>query len=43
LYQLNTKYEATPEDFTKLLDELNTARMRTAAMILGLRFKMKAL
>ena len=33
----------SPEEFTKILDELNNDRMRSAAKILGLRFKMKSL
>ena len=43
LYELNANYAATPEEFTKILDELNNNRMRSAAKMLGLRFKMKAL
>jgi Spy/CpxP family protein refolding chaperone len=43
LYELNASYEASPEDFTKILDEMNNNRMRSAAKILGLRFKMKEL
>jgi len=43
LYKLNENYEAGPEEFTKILDDLNNNRMRTASKILGLRFKMKAL
>ncbi|WP_447973679.1 hypothetical protein [Nitrospira sp. Kam-Ns4a] len=43
LYELNARYEAAPEDFTKVLDELNNARMRSASKILGMRFKMKEL
>ncbi len=41
LYTLNADYNATPEDFTKILDELNNSRMRTGAKILAIRFKMK--
>ncbi len=41
LYELNANYEATPEDFTKILDDLNGHRMRSASKILGLRFKIK--
>ncbi|MCC2640662.1 MAG: exported protein of unknown function [Nitrospira sp.] len=41
LYELNGNYAAPPEDFTKILDELNHSRMRSSAKILGLRFKMK--
>ncbi|MGH7205615.1 MAG: hypothetical protein ACREI2_05340 [Nitrospiraceae bacterium] len=43
LYELNANYEATPEEFTKTLDDLNNDRMRAATKILGLRFKMKAM
>jgi hypothetical protein len=43
LYTLNASYTATPEEFTKILDEANHQRMRTSAKILGLRFKMKEL
>jgi hypothetical protein len=43
LYTLNASYSATPEEFTKILDEANNSRMRTSAKILGLRFKMKEL
>jgi hypothetical protein len=41
LYTLNASYQATPEEFTKILDEANNQRMRTSAKILSLRFKMK--
>ena len=41
LYTLNANYAATPEEFTKIIDEGNNRRMRTAAKVLGLRFKMK--
>ena len=43
LYTLNASYDAKPEDFTKILDESNNQRMKTATTILGLRFKMKEL
>lgn len=43
LYALNANYSASPEEFTKILDELNNNRMRSSARILGLRFKMKSL
>lgn len=43
LYELNANYAAPPEEFTKILDELNNSQMRSSAKILGLRFKMKAL
>lgn len=41
LYVLNASYTATPEEFTKIIDDGNNQRMRTAAKVLGLRFKMK--
>ena len=43
LYTLNASYTATPEEFTKILDEANNQRMKTSAKILSLRFKMKEL
>ena len=43
LYTLNASYTASPDEFTKILDEANNRRMRTATTILGLRFKMKEL
>jgi hypothetical protein len=43
LYTLNASYQATPEEFTKILDEANNQRMKTGAKVLGLRFKMKEL
>ncbi len=43
LYTLNASYQATPEEFTKILDEANNQRMRASAKILSLRFKMKEL
>jgi uncharacterized coiled-coil DUF342 family protein len=43
LYALNANYEAPPEQFTKILDDLNNARMASAMKILSLRFKMKSL
>ncbi len=43
LYELNANYDAAPEDFTKILDEMNNNRMRSSSKILGLRFKMKEL
>jgi hypothetical protein len=43
LYELNANYAATPEEFTKVLDEANNQRMQSAAKILSLRFKMKDL
>ena len=43
LYALSANYAATAEEFTKVMDEANNARMRTSTKILGLRFKMKDL
>jgi len=43
LYTLNASYTASPEEFTKILDDTNNRRMRTATRVLGLRFKMKEL
>ena len=43
LYELNANYAATPEEFTKVLDDANNLRMQSAAKILSLRFKMKDL
>ncbi len=43
LYTLNASYNATPEEFTKILDEGNNQRMKSSAKILSLRFKMKEL
>ena len=40
---VNADYDAKPEQFTKILDEMNNAGMASATKILGLRFKMKAL
>ncbi len=43
LYTLNASYQATPEDFMKILDEGNNQRMKSSSKILSLRFKMKEL
>lgn len=43
LYKLNADYEAKPEQFTKILDDLNNSRMQTGTKILGMRYKMKGL
>jgi len=43
LYALSANYAATPEEFTKVMDEANNQRMKTSAKILSLRFKMKDL
>ena len=41
LYELNASYTAAPEEFTRILDDLNNSRMRTGAKILATRFKVK--
>jgi hypothetical protein len=41
LYELNANYNAPPEEFTKILDDISNAHMRSATKILGLRFKIK--
>lgn len=41
LYALNARYDATPEEFTKILDTINNHRMQHAARIMQLRFEMK--
>lgn len=43
LYELSANYAATPEEFTKALDDANNRQMQSAAKILALRFKMKDL
>lgn len=43
LYELNANYAATPEEFTKALDDASNQRMQSATKILALRFKMKDL
>jgi hypothetical protein len=43
LYVLNSDYQAKPEQFTKVLDELNNARMTSATKILAMRYKIKDL
>ena len=43
LYALNANYEATPEQFMKVMDEQSNERMVSTTRILGLRFKLKAL
>jgi len=40
---MNADYDAKPEQFAKVLDGMNHARMASANKILGLRFKMRAL
>ena len=43
LYELSANYSATPEEFTKALDDANNLRVQSAAKILSLRFMMKDL
>jgi len=43
LYELSANYAATPEEFTKALDDTNNRRMQSAAKVLSLRFRMKDL
>jgi hypothetical protein len=43
LYTLNASYTATPDEFSKILNEAGHQRMGNSARILSLRFKMKAL
>lgn len=43
LYELNANYAATPDEFTKVLDDANSLRMQSATKILSLRFRMKEL
>jgi len=43
LYALNADYEAPPEQFGKVLEELNNVRTASASKILGLRFMMKGI
>lgn len=40
---MNADYDATPEQFTKVLDAMNNAKMASAKKILGLRFQMRSL
>ena len=40
---MNANYEATPEEFTKVLDDAYNQRMQSATKILMLRIKMKEL
>ena len=41
LYALNVRYDATREEFAKILDSLHETRAGSAAKILDLRFQMK--
>jgi len=41
LYTLNTSYTATPDEFSKIVNEANIQRSQSSAKVLSLRFKMK--
>ena len=41
LYTLNTSYTATPDEFSKIVNEANIQRAQSSAKVLSLRFKMK--
>ena len=41
LYTLNTSYTATPDEFSKIVNEANIQRMQSSARVLSLRFRMK--
>ena len=43
LYTLNTNYTATPDEFSKIVNEANIQRAQSSARVLSLRFKMKDL
>jgi hypothetical protein len=43
LYTLNASYTATPEEFSKIVNEANIQRAQSSAKVLSLRFKMKDL
>lgn len=43
LYTLNASYTATPDDFSKIVNEANIQRTQSSAKVLSLRFKMKDL
>ncbi|MFZ1803144.1 MAG: hypothetical protein WAU05_04390 [Nitrospira sp.] len=43
LYTLNTSYTATPDEFSKIVNEANIQRAQSSAKVLSLRFKMKDL
>ena len=43
LYTLNTSYTATPDEFSKIVNEANIQRAQSSARVLSLRFKMKDL
>lgn len=41
LYELNRRHDAPPEEFLKIIDEMNARRMQAATTILRLRFEIK--
>ncbi|MDH5639959.1 MAG: hypothetical protein OEY28_01590 [Nitrospira sp.] len=43
LYTLNASYTATPDEFSKIVNESNIRRSQSSANVLSLRFKIKAL
>jgi len=43
LYTLNTSYTATPDEFSKIVNQANIQRSQSSANVLSLRFKIKAL
>ncbi|MEQ1848808.1 MAG: hypothetical protein ABL983_24925, partial [Nitrospira sp.] len=43
LYTLNASYTATPDEFSKIVNEANIQRAQSSARVLSLRFKMKDL
>lgn len=43
LYTLNTSYTATPDEFSRLVNEANIQRAQSSAKVLSLRFKIKEL
>jgi hypothetical protein len=43
LYTLNASYTATPDEFSKIVNEANIQRSQSSAKVLSLRFKMKDL
>lgn len=43
LYTLNASYTATPDEFSKIVNEANIQRSQRSANVLSLRFKIKAL
>jgi hypothetical protein len=43
IYTLNTSYTATPDEFSKIVNEANIQRAQSSAKVLSLRFKIKNL